>query len=264
MYGGQCTKAERWGWGEEGRDWPYWMERIDAPGGKALPLCQIPPNRDPSECETEYPNIYTRYFELPEHLRSNPSAEAKWWDDAGNIRPEIIDKVYGYYSSRRTDEPTDPYIFLDVDNGWSYWRNLPRSEPGGTAAYTATVIYLDKGWDTWTLSYSTYTGQEVTKYVRKTNSLQWKAQVWRLEDMYLADAMTNQSDVVISSNGDGNDYFHMALIDAEGHALPAATPAPTLPANIHDARADDLQERAETLRDRIQRIRDTLGELVEP
>jgi hypothetical protein len=264
LYGGQCFEAERWGWGEEGRDWPYWLSRIDAPGGRAVPLCQIPPNRDPNECEIDYPNIFSRYYELPENLRSNPSAEAKWWNDDGSIKREIIDKIYGYYSSRRTDEPSDPYIFLDVDDGWSYWRNLPLSEPGGTAAYTATVIYLDAGWDTWTFSYSTYNGQEVTKHVRKTNSQQWKAQVWHLDDMYLADAMANNCDVVISSNRDGNDYFHMVLIDAEGQAMPAVTPEPTLPAGIANARADDLEERTESLRDRLQRIRDILDELVEP
>ena len=260
LYGGQCTKVERWGWGEENRDWPYWLYRKDAPEGKALSLSQIPPNRDPNECETEFPNIYSRYFELPAAMRSNPAAEAKWWNDDGTLKPEILDKIYGYYSSRRTNEPSDPYIFLDVDNRWSYWRNLPASELGGTATYTTTIIYLDSGYDTWKLSYTDYRGNQRDKILRKTNTGKWKAKTWRLSDMYLSDSLTNTTDIVLNSNGDGNDYFHMMLIDAKGKAQPAPTPAPTVPTDISDARVDDLQERTGGIQQRLEQIRKILEE----
>jgi len=262
--GGSCAPVSRWGWGEEGRDWSFWLYRPDLPQGKALPLAQVPPNRDPNECDPVYPNIFTRYQELPAALRSNPPAEAKWWNDDGTIKAEIMDKIYGYYSSRRTNEPTDPYIYLDIDDEWAYWRALPSSQPEGTATYTVTVIYLDQGTDSWKLSYTNYQGQQVDKYVRKANSLKWKAATWRLTDMYLSDGLANGMDIILSSNLDGNDYFHMMLVEAVGRPIhlpdpePTATPAPTLPANISDERVRDLQERTGNLQQRWERLWETL------
>ena len=261
--GGTCIKQERWGWGNEGRDWGFWIHRQDIPGGQALPLCQVPPNREPSECETEFPNIYTRYQELPAALRSNPPAEAKWWNDDRTIKPEIIDKIYGYYSSRRTNEPTDPYIFLKIDNGWPHWGALPQSEPGGTAVYTLTVIYLDQGYDTWTLSYTDYQGNQRDEIVHKTNTQKWQARVWRLTDMYLLRGLLHNSDIILNSNGDGNDYFHMLLLEAEGKAQPAPLPEPTIPAGIPGLRMDDLEERADEIQRRfgwIQEILEMFGD----
>lgn len=251
--GGQCLPFQRWGWGEEGRDWGFWMYRKDVPGGQAPALVQIPGQRSEDECEPEYPNIYSRYFELPVALRAS-SSDYPWLNPDRTIKPEIIDKLYGYYAARRTNEPSDPYIFLDVDNGWAYWRNLPRSEPEGTTVYTVTVIYLDKGNDTWRFTYTDYYGRQKDKLVRKKNSLKWQVQTWRLSDMYLSDALTYTVDICLNSNGDGNDYFHMILLEAEGKAMPAPAPAPTVPPNLPEARVDELQGRAESIQERLQRI----------
>jgi hypothetical protein len=252
--GGRCLPYPRWDWGEEGRDWEFWLYRKNVDGGRTQVLAQ-PPNRDSQECDPVFPNIYSRYYqELPRSTQADLTKDYPWTTDSKTIREDVLNKVYGYYAVRRTDEPSDPYIYLDIDNAWAYWRNLPVSEPGGTAVYTATVIYLDKGLDTWKFSYTTYYGERQDKIVRKTDSQKWVAQTWRLPDMYLNDALTNTVDICLNSNGDGNDFFHMFLLEAKGKAAPAPTPAPTVPPNMPEVRIGDLQDRTESLQERLERI----------
>jgi hypothetical protein len=261
--GGTCLPYQRWAWGEQGRDWAFWMYRQDAWQGRALPVTQAPGTFDRRECATEYPNRFSRYQALPQSVRPQKS-DFPWSYDDETIRQDILDKTYGHYGCRQTNEPTDPYFFLDVDNRWAYWRNLPRSEPDGTAIYTTTVIYLDQGYDTWKFSYTNYYGIERERIVRKNNTKKWKAQTWRFLDMYLSDGLTNTVDIVLNSNGDGDEYFHLVLVEAEGKAEPAPTPAPTIAPDMAEQRVDDLQERTgavDRTLEEIRRILEQLGDI---
>jgi len=252
--GGRCLPYQRWDWGEEGRDWEFWLHRKDAAGGRALPLVQ-PPTRGADECDPVFPNSYSRYYqEVPPALLPDFNVDYPWSEDGATIKETVRAKLYGYYAFRRTNEPSDPHIYLDVNDGWHYWGNLPLAEPFGTAVYTATVIYLDKGTDTWTLAYTDYAGQRQERTVRKTDTQQWKVAVWRISDMYLNNGMPEGVDLLLSSNGDGNDYFHMFLLEAEGRAASMPAPAPTVPPNLPVERVEDLQDRTQSLEERFQEI----------
>jgi len=191
--GASCV-PRLWEMGEDNRDWGYWLSRINAPGGRTLELIRpLSVNKDHPECW-----------------------EAANYRFETEVAASLSSAIYGYYSLRRTDEATgNRYFYLDVNDAWPKWGQTPKAA-GGTAAYTITVVYADKGTDTWGLSYKTYDGTERTLTVQKGNSLTWKAQTWQLDDMYLRNGFSQGEDFRLDSLGNGDDYFHLVHVQAAG------------------------------------------------
>jgi len=134
---------------------------------------------------------------------------------------------------RRTDEPTNSYMFLDVDNGYIH---------GGSNTVTITVTYWDNANDTWGLKYDAVNGERWAvpdgsgdEWVRKTGSNTYKQAVFHIDDARFADGIRGSADFYIDSRNDGNEWIH--LVDVSNGewtpiwevptATPTLTPTPT-------------------------------------
>lgn len=192
-WNGTTCAPNLWGYGEDDRDFVYWLRRINAPGGFTAELVRpLTTNLNHPECFQE---------------------ENQRW--VAELPASLTDSIYGYYSLRRTSEETgNPYFYMDVDDAWKGWGQKPMAN-GGAASYKITVIYADKGTDTWGLTYTAYDGTTRTLTVQKTNTLTWKAQTWVLTDMYLHNGLAQGDDFRLDSMGDGNDYFHMIHLEQQ-------------------------------------------------
>lgn len=191
QWDGSTCAPNLWEYGEDNRDWVYWLYRIDAPGGRTAELVRpLPINHGHPEC----------------YQQANFRFEAE-------LTNELSSEIYGYYSLRRTSEETgDRFIYLNVDDAWPYWGQIPAGA-GGTTAYKVTVIYADKGTDSWGVVYTAYDGTPRTLTVTKGNTPTWKAQTWLITDMYLHNGLSQGDDFRLDSLGDGNDYFHMIHLE---------------------------------------------------
>lgn len=188
--GSYCAPRD-WEHGEDNKDWGYWLYRINAPGGQTAELVRpLGVNLNHPECNEEANNRYLA--EMP---------------------PSLSESIYGYYALRRTDQASNNrYFYLDVDNDWPYWGEVPQTA-GGTATYVITVVYADKGSDTWSLIYKTYNGTERALVVTKGNTNTWKAQTWQVDDMYLRDNFGYGDEIRLDCRGDGDDYFHLVHLE---------------------------------------------------
>ena len=52
--------------------------------------------------------------------------------------------------------------------------------------------------------------------MQKGNSLTWKAQTGKLDDMYLRNGFQPGEDFRLDSLGNGDDYFHLVHVQAAG------------------------------------------------
>jgi hypothetical protein len=191
-WNGSTCVPNLWGYGEDNRDWNYWLSRINAPGGRTTEIIR------PLSVNIGHPQCYEQ-------------ANARFESE---LPASLQNDIYGYYASRRTSEETgDPYFYLGVDKGWPSWGQKPLAD-GGTAVYNVTVIYADLGTDSWGMTYTAYDGTQRTLTVAKTNTQTWKSQTWRLTDMYLNGGLSQGDDLRLDSRGDGNDYFHMVHLEA--------------------------------------------------
>lgn len=131
---------------------------------------------------------------------------------------------------RRTNEPTNPYMFFDVDDAYIH---------GGTNSITVTVTYWDNATDTWSLYYDSTTGEKAAvpqgssnPYVQKTGSDTYRKAVFVIDDAQLAEEIRGRADFYIDSNDDGNEWIHLVDL-TNGDWTPVwevPTPTPTLTA----------------------------------
>jgi hypothetical protein len=135
---------------------------------------------------------------------------------------------------RRTNEPGNPYMYFNVDNGYIY---------GGTNAVTISVTYWDNAADTWSLHYDSVSGVKAATplgssnaWVQKSGSNTYKTVVFEISDARFANGIREgRADFYIDSKGDGNEWIHFVDVTNGDFApiweLPTptttATPTPT-------------------------------------
>lgn len=111
----------------------------------------------------------------------------------------VTSDMRGRYA-RRTNGPSNPYMFFNVDDGYML---------GGSNAVSITVTYLDQGTGTWRLEYdAVHDPYAVGFTVQKQNSGQWRTVSHVLNNVYFGNRQNGGSDFRIYNGGDDNDIFH--------------------------------------------------------
>jgi hypothetical protein len=110
---------------------------------------------------------------------------------------------------RRTDSGSgNPNMVFKVDD---------RYINGGTNEVTLSVIYFDKGTDSWRLVYdATSDANKVAGTVTKENTNRWRKKVFSLTDARFANSQSDSADFRIESMGDGNEYIQMVDVKKGG------------------------------------------------
>lgn len=126
-----------------------------------------------------------------------------------------------YRYARRTNSPSDPYIYINIDDQYFY---------GANATGNIIIVYLDAGTDQIKLQYK----KGVTTYtesITKTNSKKWEHWVIPISSgIDLNNSFTSGSstwDFRIWDNGDGNDIIHSVQMSPSGASSPPNTETPT-------------------------------------
>ena len=133
--------------------------------------------------------------------------------------------------ARRTDQASgQSYMFFDIDDAYPTVSQVPLDEPGGTASYHVTLVFLNTGTDTLSLEYMDYRGQRVRRTVQKGSALggrdTWVSHTFVLTDAYLDNNMADsQADFRLSCDGNGDEIVHMVAVS--GFMGDPPTPTPT-------------------------------------
>jgi hypothetical protein len=104
--------------------------------------------------------------------------------------------------------------------------------------YLITLIYLDKGSDSFAIEYYNFAGELKNIIVNKTNSNQWKRQQWEINDAYFNDQFDGQTDIRINCNKDGDETIHLLDIKNIGVSLNQPCPGGTGLKSLGDANCD--------------------------
>lgn len=97
--------------------------------------------------------------------------------------------------------------------------------------FEVSVVYYDKGSDSWAFIYPSVHGTPVGKSFAKTNTDAWKIQRFTVYDWSLINMLSvggELSNFFVQDNGDGVDTFHLIHVKDVGDCMPgpAATPTP--------------------------------------
>ncbi len=143
--------------------------------------------------------------------------------------------------ARRTDQGNgNTSMFFKIDDRYLY--NLSSTQP-----VTISIIYLDRGSDTWQLTYDAQGGSEKaaelsyldgvsqpagTTTVSKGNSMAWRRAQFVISDGRFANGLAGGADFRIFCNNDGNEWIHFVDVTKSNGTLPPApsssdTPTPT-------------------------------------
>jgi hypothetical protein len=110
------------------------------------------------------------------------------------------------------------------------WFRIADQYVNGNASrerFVVNVTYLDRGRDTWALTYDSLTGEKQAGLVTKDNTNTWKKATFVLDDARFGNGIGTQADLRLDSMGDGDDFFHMVEVQKSGDAVPTPTPTPT-------------------------------------
>ena len=193
-------------------DYEYWLyhDRTIA-RGRSVP-------------ETAFPTVETwsSFFAL--QGLGNPTDPANWYPMPDVYNPKLP-KTKESWVTRRTDEANgQDRMYFKIDDRYAY--NL---SPGTTV--TVTVTFLDDAGDTWSLVYD---GQDGPVEIVVPNSDpgepglgggEWATIEFVLTDARFANGLTGGADFYLSSNGDGDNWFHMVMVSV-GRSRPRSTPTP--------------------------------------
>jgi len=126
---------------------------------------------------------------------------------------------YEGWICRRTDAATgNPNMVFHVDD---------RYFAGGVNQIELSVIYLDRGLDTWRVVYDAPgNATQSAGLVYKQNSGTWRKKVFRLNDARMANAQQG-ADFRIESMGDGDEYIQMVDVRWISGEPPTVTPTDT-------------------------------------
>ena len=124
--------------------------------------------------------------------------------------------------TRRTDQATgNPYMYLNVDDGYLY---------DGVNRVTINVTYLDRGADSWELQYdSTGDIYRSAGVITKSDTGAWRLVSFTLDDARFANRQPGGgkypgSDFRIWSRGDGDETIHFVQVISLDRPLATATP----------------------------------------
>ena len=141
---------------------------------------------------TWYPQRGNFTFWLYQNNNVPGGASVALWNVTSDMR--------GRYA-RRTNGPTNPYMYFNVDDGYML---------GGSNAVSITVTYLDQGTGTWRLEYDAVHDPYAAGFtVQKQNSGQWRTVSHLLNNAHFGNRQNGGNDFRIYNGGDDNDIFHL-------------------------------------------------------
>jgi hypothetical protein len=116
--------------------------------------------------------------------------------------------------ARRTDQVNgQPYIYLDIDDGYPYVAGPP--PPGGSVTWEVRVILLNQGSDTLALQYRCSPTETCAQIVPKGAALgapdEWVTVTFSLDDATLHNNLEG-ADLRLSCEGDGDEIVHRVEI----------------------------------------------------
>ncbi len=127
----------------------------------------------------------------------------------------VTDAKEGRYT-RRTDQATgNRFMHFQVLNTSAFYGN-----PGPV---TVQVTYLDRGTDSWRLTYDSITGEQEARTIQKGDSDQWVTVAIPLTDARFGNGYHPVSgggtapDLKIDCMGDGDEYVHMVEVKPGPH-----------------------------------------------
>jgi hypothetical protein len=132
--------------------------------------------------------------------------------------PYLAGSIEGWVT-RRTDQGSgNTFMYFKLDDAFV------TSQP-----VTITVTYLDRGTDTWELTYDAETNAyKSAGVVTKTNSGQWRKRSFVLYDARFGNGEEGGSDFRIDCRNDGDEVIHMVVVERNPYDLPPTkTPTPT-------------------------------------
>ena len=227
MGAGPSVESQRTGYGQpEYGDYAYWLYHDrNIPGGRSVP-------------ETGFTHVIT-WLDRPRttqqkaaiEFMGNPSDPNSYNPYPVNTR---LPQTKESWMTRRTDEDSgNPYMFFKIDDRYLY------SPVPGTPV-TITVTYLNDGGDTWSLWYDSFSGPKQAvplgssdPNVRNDDPApggvgggSWAQKVFVITDGRFANGLNGGADFYLSSNNDGDNWFHMVMV-SKGTGPVGPTPTPT-------------------------------------
>ncbi len=126
----------------------------------------------------------------------------------------LVDGSREGWICRRNQGTGNPLMALKIDDRYAY---------EGPATVTVTVTYLDRGSDSWRLTYDVAgDANKVAGTIFKGDSGAWLVATFNLDDAWLANRQSGGADLTIDSMGDGDEYIH--LVDVSRFGRFAAAP----------------------------------------
>ncbi len=130
--------------------------------------------------------------------------------------------------ARRTDEANGQHLMsFDIDDGYPYVNLRPRSQPGGTASYEVSILYLDQGTDTMSLEYLDSSGTLHSAPLIKTNTQRFRRHTWQIDDAFFNNGLPGKTDFRINSNNDGDETIHLVMVRGTGNIDDRVSPTAT-------------------------------------
>jgi len=125
--------------------------------------------------------------------------------------------------TRRTDQATgNRYMHFQVINRTPWYTNPMHY------TFLVHVTYLNRGLDSWKLTYDSFSGMREAGTIQKTNTDQWLTETFVLTDARFGNGLgSSAADLTIDCLNDGNEYIHMVEIVIETGPTPTTTPTPT-------------------------------------
>ncbi len=194
-------------------DYEYWLYHDRTiTGGRDVP-------------ETGFPTVETWSTWFPLSGLGNSKDPDNWYPMPGAYNSKLP-KTKESWVTRRTDEANgQSRMYFKIDDRYIY--NLS----AGTTV-TITVTYLNDNGDTWALVYDAQGGTPKTLIVTNDDPAPagmgggaWATKTFVITDGRFANGLLGGADFYLSSQGDGDNWFHMVHVSA-GPAPVAPTPTP--------------------------------------
>jgi len=130
------------------------------------------------------------------------------------------DHIYGWHSTRRTDEATGhPYMSFDVDDRYPYTGQVPKAA-GGQVSWEITVTFVNHGTDKLSLEYVDYYGNVIERRITKGPALapldNWVDYTWHVDDAYFDNRLPGGMDFRLDCNNDGDEFVHRLIVSGQG------------------------------------------------
>jgi len=181
----------------------------------------VPTANDERRWQSGWIGDYTFWLYRPEGIPGNTPRALTSTEAISRTFGSLAGSHLFAYSARMTQEPANPYLSFDVDDGYPYaGKSSLAKDPVNGVGFRVTLYFLNQPagaiTDTLSLNYMTDAGQMVTRTITKGPGLGpvggWISYTWVLTDACLANLLPGKTDLRLSSDGNGDEVIHLLQV----------------------------------------------------